>query len=192
MPYGDEDIIRAMLNAESDVRHTIENELSIEGKSYQFENREFPPYFSMVLPTGFEELKPEYAKQKYPHEDRPGIILSNDDMTVNFAFDCTYEDSGEIEPRLKSYRAFIKKLHPSYVFFSHGVYDLESKLKTAYYDYQGIAFDGDIYYLAFFTDLPNGGLFGSFNCPAELQGKWEPLARQMLRTIKPMPQEEGE
>ena len=168
MQQTDVDIIKARLMAEFNAQHTITNEAAIDGMTYQFELREFPPRFSIILPKGFETLAPEYARLKYPHEDRPGIILSNEDTTVNIAFDCAYADSGELKSRLAAYRNFIKTLNPSYVFFSHGIYDLENGSELAYYDYRGIAFDGDIYYLSFFTDLPNGGLFGSFNCPIEV------------------------
>ena len=87
-------------------------------------------------------------------------------------------------------KAIVKRLHPSYVFFSENIHDLGDDIKVACYDYRGSALDMDIYNLTFFTDLPNGELFGWFSCPADLQEKWEPLVRQMIQTIKPLYKEE--
>ena len=189
MPFiGDEDIIALRVAAENVKRHSVLNKVTIGGITYQFEEREVCPYFYMVLPKTFDDLSPEYVLLKYPNVNRPKIILSNEEGTVNFAFEHMSDSTEEMEARLTTYKAVIKKLHPSYAFFSECIYDLESGLKAAYYDFRGIAIDDDIYCLNFFTDLPTGELFGWFTCPIDLKDKWGPLARQMIQTIKPSSQ----
>jgi len=189
---GDEHIIAARVAAENVKRHSITNEVKIDGVAYRFEEREFPPYFSMVLPESFEALPFEYVKAKYPYEDRPEVILSNGDAMVNFAFDIIPTMHIEINERLVQYKTLIKKLHPDYVFFSENIERMESGPDVAYYDYRGAALDEDVYYFSFFADITDSELFGWFNCPVESQSKWEPLVRQMIKTIKPLEEKEQE
>jgi len=183
---GDEQIIAARVAAQNEARHSILNKVTIDGTIYQFEEREVSPYFSMVLPDNFDDLAPEYVLLKYPNVNRPKIILSNQEGTINFAFEHMSANDEALEKRLVTYRAVIKRLHPSYVFFSESTLDLKSGLKAASYDFRGIAIDDDIYCLNFFTDLPEGELFGWFTCPIDSKEKWEPLVRQMIQTIKPI------
>ena len=188
-PANDIQIISSRLAAQRVERHSISNTVTIDGVTYQFEEREFHPGFSMVLPSSFEELAPEFARVKYPYEDRPETILSNEDTSVNFTFDCLTVAPDALESRLTNYKNMMKKLHPSYTFFSENIYNLETDLMVACYDYQGSAIDTDIYYLTFFTDLPSGELFGCFSCPVKSQSQWAPLVREMIQTIKTLPQE---
>ena len=120
--HGDEDIIISRIAVQNANQNSIENDVgvTIEGISYQFAEREFPPNFSMVIPERFEELEPEVTRLKYPHENRPGTIISNTDATVNFTFDCMAIESEGLEARLTRYRVTVKRMHPSYVFFSAG------------------------------------------------------------------------
>ena len=181
---GDEDIISARIAAENDASIYKLSSAMISRDMYQFERREFPPYFSIVIPESFDELAPEYAKIKFPYEERPSIIMSNNDTTVNIVFDCMTVQPESLQERLDKYQAVIKKIHPNYVFFSNGIYNLNNDSNLAYYDYRGNALDADIYYICFFTDLPSGELFGCFSCPSESQSDWEPYARKMIQTIE--------
>jgi len=187
--YGDEAIIAARVAAMSAAMHSIGRPVVFEGVAYTFAQREFAAGFAMVVPECFEALDDALARLKYPDENRPRTIISNADTTINLAFDCEAVGQASLESRLTNYRALVKKLHPSYVFFSESIHDSEGGLKVACYDFRGSALDGDIYYLNFFADLPNGELFGWFSCPIESQPKWEPLVRQMIQTIVPLPQD---
>ena len=189
---GDEHIIATRVAAENTKRHSITNTVKIDDVTYKFEEREFSPYFSMVLPESFEELTTEHAKAKYPYEDRPEIILSNEDTTVNFAFDLMGVQPEGLDIRLSKYKGIIKKSHSNYAFFSESIEEIESGLEVASYDYSGSALDEDVYYFSFFADITDSELFGWFTCPVESQSKWEPLVRQMIKTIKPLEEKEQE
>jgi len=190
---GDEHIIASRTSEKNKKRYSILNNITIDRATYQFAEREVSPYFSMVLPENFHDLAPEYILLKYPNVNRPTIILSNAEGVINFAFEHMPVNAKKVETRLKTYKAVIKRLHPSYVFFSENIFKIESGQKIVCYDFRGIAIDDDIYCLNFYTDLPKGELFGWFSCPIDSQAKWEPLVRQMIRTIKPLsPNENGE
>ena len=67
---------------------------------------------------------------------------------------------------------------------SQMTYKCPEEIEIACFDYSSSAIDANIYNLCFFTDLPNGELFGRFTCHADLRDKWEPLMRQMVQTVK--------
>ena len=183
--YGDEDIIRARVAAYNAKKNVITEKVVIDGTTYQFERRVFPPDFSMVLPKSFEIMSAENVIKKYHREDRPDIILSNTETTVNIVFTRMAIQSEKLEERLTKYIAWIKKLYPSNVFYTERIF--ENYPRIACYDYRGFALDTDIYNLSFFTDLPDGELFGGFNCPIDVHENWKPLVWQMIKTLKALP-----
>jgi len=138
----------------------------------------------MILPESFADMPRESAKRKFPHEDRPKVIISSDDFRVCFAFNTIEIQHESIDDRVSAFRAYMKTIHPSNVFFTEGVYDLSNKMQVGYYDYQHPSNDGDIYNITFVTDLLDIELLGWFICPAEVKDKWEPLARQMIQSIE--------
>lgn len=184
MLYGDEEIIRRRVAAQAKKRHVISNEVEIGGVKYAFARREFELGFSMVVPALFEEMSSEAAGQLFPHEGRPKLIISSNDFTVCIAFNSGDMQDESIKERVSAFGAYIKKLNPSNVFFTQGVYDLWSDMRVGYYDYRYPAIDEDLYNFTFVTDLPDMELLGWFICPVDLQEKWEPLIRQMVQTIE--------
>ena len=78
---------------------------------------------SILLPEEFADMPLEIAKQKYPMEQRPQIIKTNTDQSVNFAFNLfpepfTGEQAGEA---VKSFKTLIKRMHPGNRFFTEKV-----------------------------------------------------------------------
>ena len=188
MPYGDEEIISARVAAQKAQANSISSTVIINGAAYRFSEREFPLGFAMVVPECFDTLAPELARRKYPYEDRPRIIVSNEDTTVGLAFDIGIPAQESLEARAAAYRSLVKHLYPSYVFFDQSLYDLTDENKAACFDYLSHGLDSDIYNLCFIAEFREGELMGWFNCPFGYREVWENLARQMIMTIKLLPQ----
>jgi hypothetical protein len=183
MIYGDEEIIRARVAAQAKRRHTIENEVAIDGVKYAFARREFAYGFSMVVPEAFEELTEDVANRMFLRSDRPKAILCNRDYTVCLAFSSADLREENLETRITGFRKYTKRLNPSYVFFSHDLLELPHDLTVGYYDYRQIALDEDLYYITFDFDLLDKEVLGWLICPVSVQEKWEPLMWQMIKTI---------
>lgn len=184
MEYDDEKIIQQRLALSAEKRHSIFNKVKIDGVEYTFARREFEFGFTMVVPESFETMPHEIAKRKFPYEDRPAIIISNIDSRICVAFNNTEPQNESLEQRLSNFRAYIKRICPTSVFFSHGITVLDNGLNVAHYDYRYPVVDNDIYDLTFFVDLPDIELLGWFICPIEDKDKWEPLATQMIQSIQ--------
>jgi len=194
-PIGDEEILAKRVAEQQRKKHSIFNEVFIDGELYDFEQKELTfssseTYkFTMVLPKDIDILDPELAKMKYPSENRPELILSNSDTSLNFSFYYTPSSATDYETRLAQYRTVFKQLNPSNVFFSEQITKLESGLTVGCFDLCSSALDGDIYYFYFFTDLhttPQVEIVGTFSCPFNLREDWEALFSQMIETIKPV------
>lgn len=184
MLYGDEEIIRARVAAQAKKRHSIDNAVEINGIKYTFARREFEYGFSMIVPESFEEMPKDVAKRRFPYEDRPKVIISSSDFMVSLAFNEGHSRGSNLEERIKAYRDYIKRIRPSNVFFTTGVYSLADDINVGHYDYRYPVVDTDLYNITFSIDLPDMELLGWFTCPVEMRIKWEPLARQMLQSIQ--------
>lgn len=181
----EENVLAQWVAQQSQDKGGIDNGVKIDGASYQLERRDFSLGFSIVVPSNFEPLAVEYARKKYPYENRPRTIISSGDTTVNFAFDSCGAGKGVFEERLLQYQWVIKRLHPSNVFYLRYLAQTEAGGALGCYDFRSYGLDGDIYNFSFFTDLPNCELLGWFTCPAVSQSKWEPLVRKLVKTIQP-------
>jgi len=195
LPLGDEEILTTRVTEQHKKKHSIFNEVFIDGELYDFEQKEiiFPSSeeyrFTMILPKDIDILDPELAKMKYPSENRPEIILSNHDTSLDFTFYYTPDSIADYETRLTQYRSVFKQLNPSNVFFSERIVELESGLTVACFDLCRSLLDGDVYYFYFFTDLPTTPkteILGTFSCLFNLREDWEPLFWQMIETIEPI------
>jgi hypothetical protein len=154
--YDAESVIKARKAASERKKLSIESDtVKINGIAYKFLRREFAYGFSMVVPETFEDMPREIAKRMFPYEDR-----------------------------LVGFRGYIKRICPTGVFFSDGIYRLPGGAHIAHYDYRYPAADSDLYDLTFFTDFSDMTLLGWFICPVESKDKWEPLAGEMIQTIQ--------
>ena len=189
MKYDDESMIRQRLSAQKKRRLSIKNDtVEIDSVVYSFTRREFPQ-FSMVVPESLEEMPQNVAKQMFPYEDRPAIILSDSAFRICLAFNQSERSIKNLPERLTSFQSYIQRVFPTAVFFSNGIYRLENSVEVAYYDYRYPAADSDLYDFTFCTDLPDIELLGWFICPLARKGLWEPLMREMIRTIEIIPKE---
>ena len=184
--YGDEANIARRLAARNRVRLSIFNEARECGFADGFGERKPDPRFSMVLPERFGKPSSEYIKSKYPNEDRPDIILSDEGALVDMAMSVMPMEWDDVPVRMDAYRSATERLFPECTHISKNIEKTKHLPCIACYDYMGFAAGGEVYFLVFLTDLPGCELFGCFTCPAWLRGEWETLARQMIRTIKPL------
>ena len=184
MPRGDELIIAQRLAKQREKLHTIDNTVYISKKEYTFTRCVFEYGFSMVVPKPFEEMPLEIAKRKFPVEDRPKTIISDEGCRVCIAFNGYEFDGKSAGDRVSAMRSYVKKVRPSNVFFTQGSYELDPGMTIGHFDYCYPVVDGNMYNITFTFDLPDAGILGWFICPLDVKDDWELLARQMVRSIE--------
>lgn len=186
--YGDEDFIQFLKQSreESRNRNIKEGSVWIDGRDAVFHEREvIKKQLWMWMPDEFALMSQEMARLKYPNENRPEIIYTSEDSTVNITFSKKKEklNPGEEEQVRDDIELLILRLYPS-----AGTIEKQTALavqnRIAWFDFISPAIDMDVYNLMFFTSLKGTLLMGACNCLSGEQGHWKDVFLQMLASLR--------
>ena len=87
MAYEDEKIIKAMNAYKKGTYGSIQEGFFIKEELVTFEKEWlFDKKMQIMLPTSFTDMPMEQAKLKYPMEQRPQVIKTNEETDINFTF----------------------------------------------------------------------------------------------------------
>jgi len=193
MKYADESIIESMNQYKKNQYGDIYSGIYIKEELFQFERRElFDGRMSVMLPVKFIDMPLEYAKIKYPSEQRPKIIKMSEDGGVNFTFDLLdvdFETKFVKEARDGVFH-IIKSIQPANVFYESKEEQVGDTL-AGWFDFKSHAMDGKIYNIMYC--MPIGGKFlqGIFNCTFTDSRLWKPIALQVINSIQDLTIQEG-
>jgi hypothetical protein len=128
--YGDEEFLNAMVQMETENQiDQISNDINngyiiIEETRISFSEREIiDGKLYMIIPSDFELMLPELAKFKYPNENRPDIIFTNEEGSININFALTGDDlkNEEVEDAKNYLQEVMSKMNPSSKIISSSV-----------------------------------------------------------------------
>lgn len=186
--YGDEGFIWMLRKGQENAKNTDiqKGSVLVGDKEVLFQEREiFKNQMWIWLPKDFELLGKEFVKIKYPSENRPDIIYSNPETTVNVSFLHKQEKlaAGQ-EAEVRDYLSHVvHNLYPSC-----GILDKNSvqagENEAAWMDFLAPAMDSYVYNMMFFTPLKGRLLMGTCNCPESDKEDWKELFVQMIATIR--------
>lgn len=142
--------------------------------------------FSVMLPNSYKDMPSELAKLKYPHENRPQIIKTNEDTTVNFAFALYGQDFSEaqVESATNGMKSGLSRVSHGARFFDTVFEHTEDGVKFGYFDFLTTALDMEMYQLFAFVPVRGKFLHAIFNAPASAMRAWRSVALQALCSIK--------
>lgn len=187
MEYADEKII-AFLNDEEQSR--IPNDICtgpvrVGNRYYEFELRSFFDDKLMVyIPKDFEEM-PERLKQlKYPSNQRPEIIQSDESGSTNIMLNRVDQDLKDewVKELTDGMKAMLKRMNPAYVFYSEGMEQVEGK-NFGYFEFKSPAIDDFLYNLMFFFEFEEKTVMGTFCCLYKNYADWREIAFQIFKNI---------
>lgn len=161
---------------------------------YEFEETEFfDEKLRMYIPKNFEEMSIEARKFKYPSENRPDIIKSNEDgdiaITLKFVDDPLEEEN--IAGLIATLKLINKRLNPAFIFYDEGILEVEDK-KIGFYDFKSFAIDDSLYNLVFLFEFEGKTMLGSFSCSFNDSDEWKDVAFEIIKTIKVKEEEKGD
>jgi len=190
--YGDESLIYALSLMESENRRVAEipNDISngfvvIDDVRIPFSDREIlENKLYMAMPSEFEIMPIEQAKIKYPSEDRPNVIFTNADGSMNIGFTFTKDclGDGETADTRDFLQAFVAKTNPSVTIISSDA--VEGEMGIAYFDFISTVPDGEVYNLFFLFTMDRRLVLGTFNCSHFYKARWRDVVAQMLRSVR--------
>lgn len=189
--YGDEDFIFLIGEVEQeDTGEPHENKITdgyiiLEDEKHLFSEKVILDQgFSMIMPEEFIEMPKEIARIKYPSAQRPDIIWSNEETTINITFtlkeeQLAEEESEELRDLMK---VILLRTNPGLKEIVSEKIEVEEKT-IAYLEFVSPAIDADVYNLMIFLSLKERLLMGSFNCLLPDKSDWRELFFQMLHSI---------
>jgi hypothetical protein len=191
--YNDEKILDILNEIEkSEARKDIsKGAIKIGDRYYEFEEQEFfDEKLKIYIPNNFEDMPIEARKLKYPSENRPKIIMCNDDGSIAFTLNIIdspldEERVGELKDAMKN---AIKRTSPANVFYEDGILEVDCK-NIGFFEFKSYALDDALYNLMFVFEFEEKTLMGTFSCRYGDYEEWREAAFQVLKTIKVVKEE---
>lgn len=139
----------------------------------------------LKIPSDFEIMSEEMMKIKYPSENRPNLVYTNESGGINVALSLTENDASEeqIPAFLDAFVNAFQNIYPSADWKDNGVKTINGK-EVGYIEFVTPALDTEIYNLIFFTDLDGKLLMATFNCTKKSIEEWESSAHEIMNSLK--------
>lgn len=161
-------------------------QIKIGKKFYEFEETEFfDGKINMYIPNTFEDMSLEAKKLKYPSENRPDIIKSNENgsIAVTFKLIDSYLTDEQIEELKDTMKIINNRLNPANIYFDEGILEVDEK-KIGYFDFKSSAIDDFLYNFIFLFELQEKTIMGTFSCSYSEYDEWKDIVVEMVNTIK--------
>lgn len=193
--YGDEGFINLIRERQEEAVWDIKaGRVLVDGKNIIFREREvIKGKLWIWMPDEFGPLSKDLARLKYPNENRPDVIYTNKETTVNVTFSHKREKlkEGEEEEIRNYMKEIVKRVQTSSEMIEEGTVKTEEGCLLAWFDFVTPAIDTDIYNLMFFSSLGGRLLIGSCNCLDADREDWKVFFMQMLGTVRYCAKQEG-
>lgn len=187
MAFLDEKIVaeRLALNKQSH-RNIYDEEVYAGNERLHFiPTKLFDSKAEVMLPDSFMNMPEILAETKYPSVQRPQVIKTNENGTVNFCFNLFESpiEKEQIEPASASFRSILQKAQPSVMQLEHKT---ECLIDTdiSWFAFRSFSMDEQIYNLIFITSIGGKLMNGTMNCPKGLEKDWRPIMRQVVLSIE--------
>lgn len=164
----------------------------INGKRYHFIEQALPAGNLLIyLPQEFVDMPAEIARQKYPSENRPKMIKTSMDISINFAFQMMPAGGRDEDMILVRNAALdaLKRLYPHYAYLDTGMDNFGPKKKDLYcwFEYCGPTLSSDIYSFNAFMAHNDTPVFFLFSCPKDSYEGWRQIVFEVIDTIRDKP-----
>lgn len=167
----------------SQLEVTIEDQDNLD--SYYSKKLLFSGLLSIDIPRDFEIMSEEIAQVKYPTESRPTLIYTNEDTTVNVAFNLTDDllSANELPLFRVNLLESLIAAYPSATWLSDELRKINDKT-VGMIEFITTALDMDIYNLLIVFELEGRVMLASFNAPAEQLEQWKPIAHDVMNSLQ--------
>jgi hypothetical protein len=139
----------------------------------------------LYMPERFEQMKESVAKLKYPYENRPKYIYSNDEYSINLTFTPKEQSASqeELAEICSQFYSLMPRVSPSTQQIEKSEI-IGDGIDIPCFEIMTTAMDSKIYNLFFFLTIDGKLVIGSFNCLESSMDDWMPVIKAMLKTIE--------
>lgn len=183
MKYLDEEVLKFRNSIKKSKYNTLETGIYIKDELVNFkEVKILKDRVSVMLPDTFVDMPSGIAKLKYSSEQRPQVIKTSLDTTVNFTFSLYNVDFGEkyIEAALEQFRGIIRKVNPAFIFYELVV---EKDKDIGWFDFKSYGLDSQIYNIMYVKPIEGKLMHGIFNCMYRDVLDWKNAAHQIMLSV---------
>lgn len=194
MSEMEEEIIRLKNACKKETCGTLEEGFYVREQLIRFQKTEvLEGRLLAALPETFTDMPPEYARIKYPSEQRPAVIKSNEEGSVNFTFQLlpVAVPKGKVSQLRDQMKKAVKQLQPANVFFEADQLQTDT-LELAWFAYKSHGIDEKIYNVMYFMPMGEQVLHGVFNCPMAEGDVWRPIVMEVMKSMECRGKEETE
>lgn len=186
MGYTDEEIIKMMNMHKSGEHGSIEDGIYINEEKICFHKVVlFEGKMDIMLPDKFEDMPLRLAKSKYPMEQRPQIIKTNEDTKINFTFSLIEQSltNEQVNQMIKLFKQVLRNAKPDIKFIEEKTEKVDT-LTVGWFDFVSNGYDQKIYNFMYFVPIAGKMMHGIFNCPVQDADSWKPVVLQVIKTIR--------
>lgn len=136
------------------------------------------------LSDGFGLMGEEMLEAKYPASNRPTLVYTNENGTVNFAFNHTTNKipKGKLPEILPAFVGQFNSIYSQIEWFKKDVEKVNGK-DFVVLEFITPATDSKIYNIMYVTVIEGRMLMCSFNCLESQRNEWEFKAKESLNSI---------
>lgn len=194
-PYMDRTVVRARMEEARKGFVDTYTGMYAGDRLLQFEERELfaegdrPGPIKIRLPVSSTVMEPERARRKYPSEDRPQAIYTDERGCVDFTFSLFSQRVGpdQIRGALMRYQVLIKKCRQDASILEKGIYPME-KGCGGWFTFRQEALDEEIAGLLALIGTERYLVLCMCSCPYDEREEQEPVMHQVIQTIREMGQ----
>ena len=150
------------------------------GNIIETEYMDYGP-FAVKIPKDFELMSEENLKIKYPLENRPKLVYTNDDFSINVAYSVQENSlsNDDISATIDSMNELYGKL---FTVLESGVFVIEGR-NIGYMKFITPAIDSNIYNHFLVMSIDGKLTLISFNCIEKYREEWEKVGDFILDSI---------
>ena len=186
MAYEDEKMIKAMNAYKKGTYGSLEEGFFIREELVEFGKEQiFDGKMQMMLPSSFTDMPMELAKLKYPMEQRPQVIKTNEATDINFTFSLTDQPlaNDQVKQVRDNLKRVLKTVRPDMRFTEEGMEEMEER-SIGWFELTYSGIDTKIYSIMYFTPIAGKMMHGIFNCPVREAVNWKKVVFVMMHTIE--------
>jgi len=138
----------------------------------------------ILIPSTFTVMEEDMLKLKYPMQNRPALVYTNEAGSINVAFSLTTSKAEEKDvPEIKeTFVKVFKSMYKSAEWLGDGLVTINGK-SVGFMELITPAVDTRIYNRIFFAECDGRILLCTFNCKESQVTEWAPVGKKIMDSL---------
>lgn len=177
-------ILNHILSKDNEIISEIENILEITSNKGNIIQTQYENLggFSLKIPTDFKIMNDEMLKIKYPTENPPSLVYTNERGTINIAL--VMNDVAMKNTQIEEYTKLMESTYKEYSKDTKINFWERNNHKIGELEFVTQALDTEIYNHIISFSIDGKLRIVNFNCTKELSEEWKDISKFIINSIK--------